>query len=247
MPAVNNAFYDDLGAAWFEGEDHAIALLRAEGDLKRRYLADAFARHGVAPGARVLDVACGAGLVALPLAADGYRVDGVDLSEGSLAEARRRVPDGADATFAVGDATALDAPDGAYDAVLLFDMLEHVEDQAGVIAEAARVVRPGGVVLFNTFNRTPLSWLVAVHGFRFVVREAPEHIHVWRLFLPPSELETMAADAGLAVTDVSGVRPTLGAPFWRSLLRRRVDPGFGFTTWPSQAVGYIGTAVKADR
>ena len=244
MAEVNNAFYDDLGDRWFEGGDHAVALLRAEGALKREYLRGAFARHGIAPGARVLDVACGAGLIALPLAEDGYRVDGVDLSEGSLEVARQRAP--ANATFRVGDATSLDAPDASYDAVLLFDMLEHVEDPARVMAEAGRVVRPGGVVLFNTFNQTPLSWLVAVHGFRFVVREAPDHIHVWRLFIAPSTLAEYAERAGLAVEETVGVRPRLDRAFFRSVRQRRLDPDFRFTQTRSQAVGYMGTAVKTS-
>ena len=244
MKTVNNAFYDDLGARWFEGDDHAIALLRAESHLKLDYTLGVFERYGVDPGARVLDVACGAGLLSLPLAARGYRVEGVDLSEPSLDEARQRVPDGADATFRVGDATALDAADGTYDAVLLYDMLEHVEDQHGVIAEAARVVRPGGHVLFSTFNRTPLAWLLAIQGFRFVVRDAPDHIHVWRLFLPPSTLAEMAARAGLDVDEVVGSRPRVDGAFWRSILKRRVDPAFSFTTTRTLGVGYMGVAVK---
>lgn len=244
MPSVNNAFYDDLGARWFEGDDHAIALLRAESKLKLAYTAETLEGYGIGPGARVLDVACGAGLLSLPLAERGYRVEGVDLSENSLEEARRRVPGGADATFRVGDATALDAGEATYDAVLLYDMLEHIEDQRGVIAEAARVVRPGGVVLFSTFNRTPLAWLVAVQGFRFVVREAPDHIHVLRLFLPPTDLEAMAADVGLDVEEIIGSRPELNGAFWRSILRRRVDPGFSFTTTRTLAVGYMGVAVR---
>ena len=93
MPEINNAFYDDLGHRWFEDDGHAIALLRAEGRLKLAYTHEVLARHGIGPGARVLDVACGGGLIALPLAEAGYRVEGIDLSGSSLEEARRRVPD----------------------------------------------------------------------------------------------------------------------------------------------------------
>ena len=244
MPAVNNDFYDTLGDRWFEGDSHAITLLRREGRLKTAYVRETFDRHGLGAGARVLDVACGAGLVALPLADAGYRVEGVDLAEGALDAARQRVPDGADATFRRGDALALDAEAGAYDAVLLLDMLEHVERPDLALAEAGRVVRPGGLVVFSTFNRTALAWLVAVHGFRFVVRDVPRHVHVWRLFIPPDTLAEHAEAAGLRVEEVRGMRPAVNGGLVRSVLRRRLDPGFRFTYGASLAVGYLGTAVR---
>lgn len=244
MPSVNNAFYDTLGDLWFEGDSHAIALLRAEGRLKTAYVHEVLDRHALAGGADILDAACGGGLVAHPLAAVGHRVLGVDLAPGAVEAAARRTPPGADARFVVGDATALPAPDAAFDAVLLLDMLEHVESTPAVLAEAARVLRPGGVVVFNTFSRTPLAWLVAIHGFKFVVRDAPDHIHVYDLFQSPETLAARCASAGLDVQEVRGVRPRLSRPFWRSLARRRVDPGFAFRFSASTAVGYIGHAVK---
>ena len=62
MPQVNNDFYTDLGDAWFEGDDHPIALLRAESRVKVDYTMETLHALGIGPGARVLDVACGAGL-----------------------------------------------------------------------------------------------------------------------------------------------------------------------------------------
>ncbi len=241
---VNNAFYDTLGDLWFEGDGHAIALLRAEGRLKTAYVHEVLDRHGLGDGARLLDAACGGGLVAHPLAAAGHRVLGVDLAPGAVEAAARRTPPGADARFVVGDAAALPADDASVDAVLLLDMLEHVESTPAVLAEAARVLRPGGVMVFNTFSRTPLAWLVAIHGFKFVVRDAPDHIHVYRLFQSPETLAERCAAVGLDVAEVRGVRPRLDGAFFRSLARRRVDPGFAFRFSASTAVGYMGHAVK---
>ena len=253
MPAVNNAFYDTLGDLWFEGDGHAVALLRAEGFLKTAYVREVLDREGIGAvmggreHGRILDAACGGGLVSHPLAAAGFSVLGVDLAPGAVEAARARTPEGADATFVVGDAAALPADDGAFDAVLLLAMLEHVESTPAVLAEAARVVRPGGVVIFHTFNRTPLAWLLAIHGFKFVVRDAPEHIHVYRLFQSPATLTARCEAAGLAVREIRGVRPRLGRPFWASVARRRIHPEFRFTFTGSTAVGYAGYAVKAGR
>lgn len=244
MPQVNNAFYDHLGDAWFEGDDHPIALLRAESRIKIDYTMETLHTLGIRPGARVLDVACGAGLVTLPLAESGYEIVGVDLAEGAIEEARARTPDGVPASFRVGDAYALDEAASSFDAVLLLDMLEHVERPADVLREAARVVRPGGAVVFHTFNRTPLSWLLAIHGFKVVTPGGPPHIHVYDLFIPPRDLRRMSEEARLEVREVLGVHPVPNGAFWRSVTRRRVDPAFSFQIGGPPWVGYIGHAVR---
>ncbi|HYE94829.1 MAG TPA: bifunctional 2-polyprenyl-6-hydroxyphenol methylase/3-demethylubiquinol 3-O-methyltransferase UbiG [Rubricoccaceae bacterium] len=243
-PAINNEFYDDLGDRWFEGDDHAVALLRAESRIKVEYVKQALARQGIVPGGRVLDVACGAGLVSFPLAEAGYRVKGVDLAEGAIETARRRRPPGVDVSFAVADAYATGEPDGAYDAVLLLDMLEHVERPGDVLREAARVVRPGGAVVFHTFNRNPLGGFLGIYGMKIVARDTPAHVHVYDLFIKPEELRRLAEAVGLEVREMRGTRPVFDRALWWSVLHRRVHPDFRFTYTRSLAVGYSGLAVR---
>ncbi len=245
--AIDNAFYDELGALWHEGDAHAVALLRAETPVRLDYVRSVFAREGVRPGARVLDVGCGGGLLSLPLAAGGWRVKGVDLSPSSLDAARARLAPGADAEFSVGDALDLREGPDAYDAVLVMDLLEHLEEPARAVAEAARALKPGGVLLFHTFNRTPLSWLLAVKGIGLVTTGGPHNVHVYRLLVKPAELEAAARAAGLELRGLTGIRPVLNGAFLRSLLRRRVHPGFSFTLTASTAVGYLGYFKKAAR
>ncbi|MDX1419895.1 MAG: bifunctional 2-polyprenyl-6-hydroxyphenol methylase/3-demethylubiquinol 3-O-methyltransferase UbiG [Rubricoccaceae bacterium] len=245
MSKINNAFYDGLGDRWFEGDAHAIALLRAEAAIKVRYTLEVFEHAGLTHGARVLDVACGAGLVAFPLAERGHRVRGVDLAEGAIETARQRTPAGLDVSFAVADAYATGEPGGHYDAALLLDMLEHVERPGDVLREAARVLRPGGIVVVHTFNRTPESWLLAIHGMKVVARDTPEHVHVYDLFVKPEELRGMAAAAGLTVREIRGVRPVVDRAFWWSVWRRRIHPGFRFAYAGVPRVGYLGYAVKS--
>jgi 2-polyprenyl-6-hydroxyphenyl methylase/3-demethylubiquinone-9 3-methyltransferase len=243
-PLVDNDFYDELGDLWHQGDGHAIALLRAETPVRLAYVRGALARAGVRGGDRVLDIGCGGGLLSLPLAELGFRVKGVDRSAPSLAAARARVPAGADATFAVGDALALAEPPEHYDAVLMMDLLEHIEKPALALAEAARALRPGGVLIFHTFNRTPESWLLAVKGIGFVTREGPSNVHAHSLFITPAELAEAGRRCGLGRFDATGIRPCLDGAFLSSLLKRRVHPDFAFTLTRSTRVGYVGCLTK---
>jgi 2-polyprenyl-6-hydroxyphenyl methylase / 3-demethylubiquinone-9 3-methyltransferase len=243
-PLVDNEFYDELGALWHEGDGHAIALLRAETPVRLAYVRGALARAGVRRGARILDVGCGGGLLANPLAADGYRVKGIDRSGPSLAAARTRVPAGADAAYAVGDALALGEPPESYDAVLMMDLLEHLDEPARAVAEAARSLKPGGILVFHTFNRTPEAWLLAVKGIGFVTREGPSNVHSHSMFITPEELTAAGRRAGLRPLDLTGIRPRLDRAFLSSLVKRRVHPDFSFKLTRSTRVGYVGCFSK---
>jgi 2-polyprenyl-6-hydroxyphenyl methylase/3-demethylubiquinone-9 3-methyltransferase len=239
VPAeVDNGVYDQLGERWYQAEDDPIALLRAENRLLGAWILE---QLGPAP-LDILDVGCGGGLLANPLAAAGHRVMAVDLSRPSLAVARRHDPGGTVAYLAM-DARRLAFAGQRFDAVCMMDFLEHVEDREAVLAEAARVLRPGGRLFCHTFNRTPASWLLAVHGLAWVLPNVPERLHVFRLFLKPAELEALCARQGLKVEGWRGVRPRLALrPWLRLLARGRVGGDFAFAFGRSLRVGYCGVA-----
>ena len=243
---VNNDFYDDLGDRWHNDDRHAIALLRAESAVRTEYVAERTRR-----GDRIADIGAGAGFLALPLHANGREVTMLDFSLGSLRAARRSADDGLADTepggpaAVQGDAFALPFADGAFDVALLMDVLEHVERPADMIRGAARLLPPGGRLFFHTFNRTLRARLLAVHGMQLLMPECPDDLHLYSYFITPDELTSFCADAGLDVREITGLRPRLFT--WaalRSLLTRRLDPGFSFTLTNSTAVGYLGYAEK---
>ena len=241
---INNAIYDELGERWYTARDNPVALLRAESRLRTAWVLDSLAAHFGERSLEILDVACGGGLLANPLARAGHAVTGIDLSQGSLDVARRH-----DATASVcylaQDARMLGFKDGHFDVVCMMDFLEHIEDRDAVIREAARVLRPGGWFFFHTFNRTPLSWLIAIKGVEWSVKNTPRHMHVYNLFLKPSELEELCAGHGLAVEEVRGVRPRVFSwAFLGLLVTARVSDGFRFEFTRSLRVGYCGRARK---
>ncbi len=240
---VNNAVYDGLGERWYEAQDDPIALLRAETAHRTPWMIDAIrARFGDGP-VRVLDVGCGAGFLANALAAQAMTVTGLDASASSLAVAEQH-----DATrsvrYEVGDAYRLPYADASFDVVSAMDFLEHVSSPGDVIAEAARVLAPGGLFFFHTFNRTFLSWLVVIKGVEWFVKNTPERLHVHALFRRPDEVSAMCSASGLALREVRGQRPALTWAFFRMLLTGVVPRDFAFRYTSSTATGYMGVAER---
>ena len=242
--AVNNAIYEELGERWYTAQDDPVALLRAESRLRTAWILEELAAHSGQRPLAILDVACGAGLLANPLAGQGHAVTGIDLSPDSLRVARAHDPTRS-VTYLQMDARSLAFPDARFDVVCMMDFLEHVEARDEVIREAARVLKPGGWFFFHTFNRTPASWLVAIKGVEWAVRNTPRNMHVYRLFLKPSELTDLCARHRLTVQGMRGVRPrVLSRAFLRMLATGRVSDAFQFEFTPSLRVGYCGLAVK---
>ena len=243
--AINNAFYDDLDERWYNDDGHIIALLRAESRLKTVYVREIFLRTGLGAQAKVLDIGCGAGLISNQLAGDGFEMHGVDQSASSIAVAKRHAPSGSKVYYQAGNAYALEYPDSTFDSVMLLDFLEHVDQPDRVIKEASRVLKPGGVMVYYTFNRTFLAGLLAVKAVEFIARDCPKNFHLLRMFIKPSELSKMLNQAHVEVKDSRGIRPMiLHWPFFASILTRRVHKGFDFKFTTNLQLGYMGYGVK---
>jgi 2-polyprenyl-6-hydroxyphenyl methylase / 3-demethylubiquinone-9 3-methyltransferase len=238
---VNNEIYAALGELWYTSEDSPMALLRAESRLLNPWVvAEMTAKLGERR-CRILDVGCGAGFLANHLGALGHDVTGLDLSDDALAVAARH-----DLRHTVhyqrGDALNLPFPNASFDVVCAMDFLEHLETPEQAIAEAARVLRPSGLFFFHTFNRNLLAWLVIIKGVEWFVRNTPSRLHVLRLFLKPTEVDTMCRAHGLGAVELRGVRPCVGRAFWRMLLTGTVPAGFGFRFTRGTRLGFAGCA-----
>jgi 2-polyprenyl-6-hydroxyphenyl methylase/3-demethylubiquinone-9 3-methyltransferase len=238
---VNNAWYADLGARWYEAKDTPIALLRAESRHRNPWIAGEIARAlGPAPQ-RVLDLGCGAGFLANFLAARGHHVTGIDTTQENLAVAAA-YDQTRTATYLLADACALPFPDASFDVVCAMDLLEHVEHSEQLIAEVGRVIAPSGMFLFHTFNRTWQANLVVIKGVERFVKNTPKDLHVLRLFRRPDELDRMCTAHGLDTVMLLGSRPRFRWPLWRMLLTGTVGDDFAFTFTASTKLGYTGIA-----
>lgn len=164
--------------------------------------------RGVRPltGARVLDIGCGGGLVAEPLARLGACVTGIDLAEESIAAARAHAAAAGIAVDYRAESVEAVADSGArFDAALCLEVLEHVPDPAAFLATAARTLKPGGLLVASTLNRTPKAYLLAIVGAEYVLGWLPRGTHQWDRFITPDELEDMLRAASLTPMAREGV------------------------------------------
>jgi 2-polyprenyl-6-hydroxyphenyl methylase/3-demethylubiquinone-9 3-methyltransferase len=159
-------------------------------------------------GKDVVDVGCGGGLLAEAMSNRGARVLGIDLAAKLLRVAELHALETqakVDYRQASAEQLAAEAP-GRYDVVTCMEMLEHVPDPASVVTACARLVRPGGHVFFSTINRNPKSFALAIVGAEYVLNLLPRGTHEYAKFIRPSELAGFARAAGLAVSEVIGMR-----------------------------------------
>jgi 2-polyprenyl-6-hydroxyphenyl methylase/3-demethylubiquinone-9 3-methyltransferase len=228
--------YERCGDEWWDESSSTFRSLRS---VKKYHLELLRNRWGQdLSDWRVVDLGCGGGLLSIPLAERGADVVGVDRSRASLVAARREaVARGVSARFICADINAVGLADGEAHAVLLSDVLEHVDSPLCVIKEAARLLRAGGWLYVNTINRTWRARLLAVE-IAERVGLIPAGTHDPAMFVRPEEVRAAGHAAGMRAVEVSGESvdpwPTLVN---RSIHLRRTD---------SLAVGYNVFLQKAE-
>jgi 2-polyprenyl-6-hydroxyphenyl methylase/3-demethylubiquinone-9 3-methyltransferase len=226
--------YGDFDELWWDPKGPA-GLLHAMNRPRLEFYLD---QLGDPRGRRVLDAGCGGGLVAKGLAEAGALVTGLDLSPSCLRVASRAVPRGF--RPAAGRMERLPFAPASFDAVVAADVLEHIPDLPAVVAEVARVLRPGGSFLFDTINRTAWAWFTALYGAERVLGFVPRGTHDWRLFIRPSELDRLLTRAGLEAVTSTGLAPRIGPTDIVRGLTRRSLPLPEFATGRDRRASYLG-------
>jgi 2-polyprenyl-6-hydroxyphenyl methylase/3-demethylubiquinone-9 3-methyltransferase len=197
------AKFSELAHKWWDPESefrplHQINPLRLEWIDQRAGLA----------GKRALDVGCGGGILADAMARRGADVLGIDLAGKPLKVAmlhamEAQTPNVAYREIAT-EALAAEMP-ASFDVLTCMEMLEHVPDPAAIVKACAALVKPGGWLFFSTINRNPKSFLFAIVGAEYVLNLLPRGTHQYAKFIRPSELARWCREAGLEMTDSSGL------------------------------------------
>ncbi len=157
-------------------------------------------------GLRMLDIGCGGGVLSEPLARLGAAIVGADPAADNIAAARAHAEDSEVAVdYRATTAEELSEAGERFDVVMAMEVVEHVADVPLFVATCAAMVKPGGLLIAATLNRTLKSFALAIVGAEYVLRWLPRGTHQWDKFVTPAELETAVENSGLQVTGERGV------------------------------------------
>jgi len=210
------ARFDALAADWW-APDGPMAPLHRMNPLRADWIARRLP-HDI--GGDILDVGCGAGLLAEALARKGHAVLGLDAAEAAIAAARvhaegQNLP----LRYRAGRLEDLIGEGSCFPVVTALEVIEHVPDPQAFLLALAQVLEPEGVLFLSTLNRSLRSLLTAKIGAEYVMRLLPVGTHSWRQFIAPARLAAMAEAAGLRVTASAG----LSFDPWRQRWRESRD------------------------
>ena len=210
---INNDIYDELADTWWDEKKFLHLLKVMVNPWRVPYFKQALVeRFGQDLNqATLLDIGCGGGVLTEEFAKTECSVSGIDISLRSIAIAQAHaVQSGLTIDYRVGSATQLPFAPGSFEAVSCCDVLEHIPDWRQVISEAARVLRPNGLFLFDTINRTWQSRVQFIFGLQEfpLTRLMPPDTHRWEMFIRPDELASALRLHGLALKDMQGGKIT---------------------------------------
>lgn len=206
--------FSALALKWWDAEGE-FSQLHDLGPARLRFIRDRLVAHFGKPvgdtpraleGLTVLDVGCGGGLVCEPLCRMGARVTGIDPGRDTIEAARAHARiDDLKITYQAMSVEALVQTHAVFDAVVCLEVIEHVPDAAAFLAQCGRLVRPGGVLIVSTINRTLKSYALAIVAAEYVLDWVPRGTHDWTRFVTADELREMLAAIGFGVPEFGGL------------------------------------------
>jgi len=213
VDAAEVAHFDAMAANWWDpqGEMRALHMINP---VRIGYIRDAACRHfardprrlDCLQGLRILDIGCGAGLLSEPLARLGAAMVGADPGETNINMAKvHAAQSGLDIDYRAVTAEALADAGERFDIVLAMEVVEHVADVGLFVQRCAEMVKPGGLMVVATINRTLKSFAFIIVGAEYILRLLPRGTHQWDKLVRPDELEAAVERNGLKVVDERGV------------------------------------------
>jgi 2-polyprenyl-6-hydroxyphenyl methylase / 3-demethylubiquinone-9 3-methyltransferase len=256
---INNNIYNTEGNRWWS-TDFSLNLIRTFlNPFRVRYAKNVIDNiiKQEPEKISVLEVGCGGGILSEEFAGMGYITTGIDPAENSLnAAIHHSKESNLNINYVNASGENLPFQSGSFDVVLCCDVLEHVQDLPAVVSEISRVLKTGGVFIYDTFNRTWMSKISTIKILQEWKRWAimPPDLHVWEMFITPREMKLLLKGNGLTWKEHQGLRPGISYLKMLNFLRQRAigkltyeefGEKFHMVESSGTQIMYMGYAVKA--
>lgn len=217
------ARFERIAGEWWDA-DGKFRPLHQQGPARLSFIRAALVRHfGLTSGdlkplkgLTVLDIGCGGGLISEPLCRLGAQVTGLDPTEETIAVARAHAAaQGLAIDYRADRAETLKEAGERFDAVVCLEVVEHVPDVAAFLKTIADLVRPGGLIVLSTLNRTFKSYALAIVAAEYVLGWLPRGTHDWQRFVMPEELQSHLGAAGFEAPSFAGIVYDVMRGEWR--------------------------------
>jgi 2-polyprenyl-6-hydroxyphenyl methylase / 3-demethylubiquinone-9 3-methyltransferase len=256
---IDNNIYERDGYKWWQ-TDSSLNLIRTFfNPVRLNYTKKIFEQYEINPEEKcALEVGCGGGLFCEEISKLGFSTTGIDPSQQSIISAINHAKQSdLPIQYITGTGESLPLPNKYFDVVFCCDVLEHVQDLPRVISEISRVLKPGGIFIYDTINRTMISKLVVIKVLQKWKPWAimPANLHVWDMFIRPNELKSLLRQNNLVWKEHRGIKPDISVYKILSYLHQRASGKLSYEEFGSKFhliegrllnVSYIGYAIKND-
>lgn len=209
------ARFSRIADEWWS-ETGKFAPLHRMNPLRIEYIRDKISKHFQQPATSnqqplqvisLLDIGCGGGLISEPMARLGASVTAIDAGEKNINVAKLHAQkSGLDIDYRCTSAEELSASNTQlFDVILALEIIEHVADIELFIKAATALLKPNGMMILSTLNRTPKSYALAIIGAEYILRWLPIGTHTWKKFLRPSELCNVLEGNNLDICEIMGM------------------------------------------
>lgn len=245
---INNNVYNNDDFIWWDKNYINVYGLHQMNEFRVDYILNKLPLIKNNNSLLIADIGCGGGILTESIAKlnSNTQILAIDISANSIKQAIKHANDNniKNINYSIGSAYDTKFESYTFDIIIMSDVLEHLHDLPLLIKEINRLLKPGGIFIFDTFNRTFLSWFFSIFIAQDILCLLPRHIHEWDLFIKPTEIDKLLNMNGLKLIEINGFSTDISIMDVIKYIVLKSIPKLLFKHTKSTKIQYFGYSMK---